>query len=159
VRVAVGAVASRSGLRVPGLTLTHSPCGGESACSGRGLTAQSHGRKVSADKSQCERFFRRGPVEQLEQPGEPVGPGRRPVSRRRFGAGGLSFGGALVVAPLGAGTAVADDGGRATAVLPGPAAGPAPTLRRGSATRAGLLPEHLNEVTAVAERYLGPSPR
>ncbi|MED7822272.1 serine hydrolase [Streptomyces chiangmaiensis] len=95
----------------------------------------------------------------MERPGEPGGPGRGPLSRRRFGAGVLTLGGALVVAPLGSGSAAADDAGRATTVQPGPAAVRGTTLRRGSATQAGLLPEHVDEVTAVAERYLGPSPR
>ncbi|GGT30125.1 serine hydrolase [Streptomyces purpureus] len=37
------------------------------------------------------------------------------------------------------------------------AAGGTPVLRRGSAERAGLLPEHLDRLVADAERYLGPS--
>ncbi|MGW0608172.1 serine hydrolase [Streptomyces sp. NPDC002640] len=81
---------------------------------------------------------------------------RRWISRRRFGAGALALGGAVVVAPLGGGTASAAGGAEDDA-----AAGTAsrrPTLRRGSAARAGLLPGRLAEITAVAERYLGPSP-
>ncbi|MEU6161198.1 serine hydrolase [Streptomyces sp. NPDC047130] len=61
-----------------------------------------------------------------------------------------------MVAPLGGGTASAAGGGKDDA-----AAGTAsrrPTLRRGSAARAGLLEGRLAEITAVAERYLGPSP-
>ncbi len=99
-----------------------------------------------------------GPMEQVERPGESGGPGRDPLSRRRFGVGVLSFGGALVVAPLGTGSAAADDSGRA-ANAPLRPAGHGTTLRHGSAARAGLLAEHVDEVTAVAERYLGPSPR
>ncbi|MFD8507082.1 serine hydrolase [Streptomyces sp. NPDC059687] len=97
-------------------------------------------------------------MEQVERPGESGGPGRGPLSRRRFGVGVLSFGGALVVAPLGTGSAAADDSSRA-ANAPLRPAGHGTTLRHGSAARAGLLAEHVDEVTAVAERYLGPSPR
>ncbi|MDH6228675.1 CubicO group peptidase (beta-lactamase class C family) [Streptomyces sp. MJP52] len=80
---------------------------------------------------------------------------RRGISRRRFGAGALALGGAVVVAPLGGGAA------SAAGPPPGDAApgrGPRPVLRRGTAARAGLLEDRLAEITAVAERYLGPSP-
>ncbi len=60
----------------------------------------------------------------------------------------------MVVAPLGGGTASA--AGRPPGDAAG--AGPRPVLRRGSAARAGLLGERLAEITAVAEKYLGPSP-
>ncbi|MGW6569406.1 serine hydrolase [Streptomyces sp. NPDC054975] len=49
--------------------------------------------------------------------------------------------------------------------IPGAAAASTPpgggrtTLRRGSAERAGLLPEHLDRLVADAETFLGPSPR
>ncbi len=84
----------------------------------------------------------------------------RGISRRRFGAGALALGGAVMVTPLGGGAAAAaggsSDGTADGASGDGP--GRRPTLRRGSAARAGLLAGHLAEITAVAERYLGPSP-
>ncbi|MGW8064211.1 serine hydrolase [Streptomyces ziwulingensis] len=69
-------------------------------------------------------------------------------TRRQLGAGALALGGALAIAPFAAGPAEAaeDDGRR-------------PTLRRGSAERAGLLPGHLRRLVTEAEAYLGPSPR
>ncbi|MBF8173137.1 serine hydrolase [Streptomyces olivaceus] len=68
-------------------------------------------------------------------------------TRRRLGAGALALGGALAVAPFAAGPAeaVGERGRR-------------PTLRRGSAERAGLLPGHLRRLVGDAEAYLGPSP-
>ncbi|MEU9981801.1 serine hydrolase [Streptomyces sp. NPDC050856] len=47
----------------------------------------------------------------------------------------------------------------AAAAVHGPAHGGRPTLRPGSAERAGLLQEHLDQLVADAERFLGPSPR
>ncbi|MEU4985400.1 serine hydrolase [Streptomyces sp. NPDC021969] len=68
-------------------------------------------------------------------------------SRRQLGAGALALGGALAVAPFAAGPAeAASDRGRR------------PTLRRGSAERAGLLPGHLRQLVTDAEAFLGPSP-
>ncbi|MFB7653548.1 MULTISPECIES: serine hydrolase [unclassified Streptomyces] len=69
-------------------------------------------------------------------------------TRRQLGAGALALGGALAIAPFAAGPAeaVADRGRR-------------PTLRRGSAERAGLLPGHLRRLVSDAETYLGPSPQ
>ncbi|WP_395576316.1 serine hydrolase [Streptomyces sp. BK79] len=68
-------------------------------------------------------------------------------TRRQLGAGALALGGALAIAPFAAGPAeAADDGGRR------------PTLRRGSAERAGLLPGHLRRLVTDAETFLGPSP-
>ncbi|GAA5205944.1 serine hydrolase [Streptomyces thinghirensis] len=69
-------------------------------------------------------------------------------TRRQLGAGALALGGALAIAPFAAGPAeaVADKGRR-------------PTLRRGSAERAGLLPGHLRQLVTDAETFLGPSPK
>ncbi|MFJ8145691.1 serine hydrolase [Streptomyces sp. NPDC096048] len=68
-------------------------------------------------------------------------------TRRRLGAGALALGGALAIAPFAAGPAeaVADKDRR-------------PTLRRGPAERAGLLPGHLRQLVTDAETFLGPSP-
>ncbi|MFE6430760.1 serine hydrolase [Streptomyces rochei] len=68
-------------------------------------------------------------------------------TRRQLGAGALALGGALAIAPFAAGPAeaVADKGRR-------------PTLRRGSAERAGLLAGHLRGLVTHAEAFLGPSP-
>ncbi|MFC7985260.1 serine hydrolase [Streptomyces sp. NPDC057336] len=68
-------------------------------------------------------------------------------TRRQLGAGALALGGALAIAPFAAGPAeaVADRGRR-------------PTLRRGSADRAGLLAGHLRQLVTDAEAFLGPSP-
>ncbi|CAL9360289.1 serine hydrolase [Streptomyces sp. enrichment culture] len=68
-------------------------------------------------------------------------------TRRQLGAGALALGGALAIAPFAAGpaAAVSDKGRR-------------PTLRRGSAERAGLLPGHLRQLVTDAEAFLGPSP-
>ncbi|WP_432129748.1 serine hydrolase [Streptomyces tendae] len=69
-------------------------------------------------------------------------------TRRQMGAGALALGGALAVAPFAAGPAAAvSDGGRRR-----------PTLRHGSAERAGLLPGHLRRLVTDAEAFLGPSP-
>lgn len=69
-------------------------------------------------------------------------------TRRQLGAGALALGGALAIAPFAAGPAEAvADGGRR------------PTLRRGSAERAGLLPGHLRRLVSDAETYLQPSPQ
>ncbi|MFH9812248.1 serine hydrolase [Streptomyces olivaceus] len=68
-------------------------------------------------------------------------------TRRRLGAGALALGGALAVAPFAAGPAEAV-GERSRR----------PTLRHGSAERAGLLPGHLRRLVGDAEAYLGPSP-
>ncbi|MEJ1200499.1 MULTISPECIES: serine hydrolase [unclassified Streptomyces] len=69
-------------------------------------------------------------------------------TRRQLGAGALALGGALAIAPFAAGPAeaVANKGRR-------------PTLRRGSAERAGLLPGHLRQLVTDAETFLGPSPK
>ncbi|GJF25541.1 serine hydrolase [Streptomyces sp. HO565] len=69
-------------------------------------------------------------------------------TRRQLGAGALALGGALAIAPFAAGPAeaVADQA-------------PRPTLRRGSAERAGLLHGHLRQLVTDAEAFLGPSPK
>ncbi|MFJ4835407.1 serine hydrolase [Streptomyces sp. NPDC088747] len=70
------------------------------------------------------------------------------LSRRQLGRRALALGGALAIAPFPAGPAAAaapDGGGR-------------PTLRHGSAERAGLLPDHLRQLVSDAEAFLGPSP-
>ncbi|MFG3103963.1 serine hydrolase [Streptomyces sp. NPDC048182] len=64
-----------------------------------------------------------------------------------MGAGALALGGALALAPFAAGPAAA--AGDRTA---------RPTLRHGSAERAGLLAGHLRQLVADAETFLGPSP-
>ncbi|KOX06178.1 beta-lactamase [Streptomyces sp. NRRL B-1140] len=62
---------------------------------------------------------------------------------------GVALGGALTLAPLPAGPAEA-----------APArSGRRPTLRHGSAARAGLLPSHLRRLVADAETFLAPSPK
>lgn len=69
-------------------------------------------------------------------------------TRRQLGAGALALGGALAVAPFAAGPAAAVSDGALRR----------PTLRHGSAERAGLLPGHLRRLVTDAEAFLGPSP-
>lgn len=71
------------------------------------------------------------------------------LTRRQLGRAGLALGGALALAPLPAGPA-----GAAPAT-----AGHHPTLRHGSAARAGLLSSHLRRLVTDAETFLNPSPR
>jgi len=74
-------------------------------------------------------------------------------TRRQLGRALTALGGALVLAPLPAASAA-----------PGETAGNGkgghgrPTLRHGSAERAGLLPAPLRQLVADAETFLGPSP-
>ncbi|MCG8967904.1 MULTISPECIES: serine hydrolase domain-containing protein [Streptomyces] len=77
-----------------------------------------------------------------------AGQGTSGCTRRQLGAGALALGGALAIAPFAAGPAeaVADQASR-------------PTLRRGSAERAGLLRGHLRQLVTDAEVFLGPSPK
>ncbi|MET7754371.1 serine hydrolase [Streptomyces sp. NPDC005389] len=91
----------------------------------------------------------------------------RGPSRRAFGGAALALGGALMIGSM-PGAAAAEPGpgpGGRGAGSPGSAGGgTAPgargtTLRRGSAARAGLLPEHLDRLVTDAEAFLAPSPR
>ncbi|GGX75541.1 serine hydrolase [Streptomyces minutiscleroticus] len=75
------------------------------------------------------------------------GAGRRGISRRQLVRRGAALGGALALAPFPAGPAAA-----------APAGAGRPTLRHGSAERAGLLAGHLRRLVADAETFLGPSP-
>ncbi|WP_433395038.1 serine hydrolase [Streptomyces sp. CA-146814] len=86
------------------------------------------------------------------------------IGRRRLGGGILALGGALVLAPIplaGAaersapGTVAAETG----AGMGSEARRPRPTLRRGSATRAGLLQGPLDQLVREAEAYLADSPK
>lgn len=74
-------------------------------------------------------------------------------TRRQLGRGLTALGGALILAPLPAASAApgadasnGDGHGR-------------PTLRHGSAERAGLLPAQLRQLVTDAEAFLGPSPK
>ncbi|MFD6424401.1 serine hydrolase [Streptomyces sp. NPDC060198] len=92
------------------------------------------------------------------------------IGRRRLGGGILALGGALALAPLplagvatGAerdteapGTAAASSTGEGAAMT---AATKRPTLRHGSAGRAGLIEERLSELVEVAGTYLENSPK
>ncbi|MGW7265300.1 serine hydrolase [Streptomyces sp. NPDC054842] len=69
-------------------------------------------------------------------------------TRRQLGRHALAVGGALAIAPFPAGPAAATGPGRRH-----------PTLRHGSAERAGLLSGHLRQLVTDAEAFLGPSPK
>uniref|UniRef100_UPI000AFD1DD2 serine hydrolase domain-containing protein n=1 Tax=Streptomyces lushanensis TaxID=1434255 RepID=UPI000AFD1DD2 len=87
------------------------------------------------------------------------------ISRRGLSGGVLALGGALAAAPVPfaegvARAATAGSGGGAGApggTGHGPASGRG-TLRRGSAERAGLLPDELERLVTDAVAFLGPSP-
>ncbi|MFD3307047.1 serine hydrolase [Streptomyces sp. NPDC058694] len=74
-------------------------------------------------------------------------------TRRQLGRSVTALGGALILAPLPAASAAPD-----TAESDGDAHG-RPTLRHGSAERAGLLPAPLRQLVTDAETFLGPSPK
>ncbi|MFF3290879.1 serine hydrolase [Streptomyces sp. NPDC003023] len=94
-------------------------------------------------------------------------PAGRGISRRRLGGGMLALGGALALAPVpfaaaaggpggpGAGPETGGTGGGAS----GPTGNRRPTLRRGTPQRAGLIPRHLDQLVADAEKFLSPSPK
>ncbi|MFJ5733114.1 serine hydrolase [Streptomyces paradoxus] len=71
------------------------------------------------------------------------------LTRRQLGRAGLALGGALALTPFPAGPAPAAPAGT----------GRHPTLRHGSAARAGLLSSHLRRLVTDAEAFLGPSPK
>ncbi|MFI6416469.1 serine hydrolase [Streptomyces sp. NPDC050842] len=70
------------------------------------------------------------------------------LSRRAFGGGVLALGGAVMIGAV-PGAAAAAGPGTATRRT---------TLQRGSAERAGLLPDHLDRLVTDAETFLAPSP-
>jgi len=77
-------------------------------------------------------------------------------TRRQLGRGMTALGGALILAPLPAASAAprtAGSGGN------GGTGHSRPTLRHGSAERAGLLPAPLRQLVTDAEAFLGPSPK
>lgn len=82
--------------------------------------------------------------------------GSRGISRRRLGSGVLALGGALALAPIPFAEAAGTGSGGGSGS--GSGAG-RPTLRRGSAERAGLIPGHLDQLVTDAEKFLGPSPK
>lgn len=96
----------------------------------------------------------------------------RGMSRRRLGGGILALGGGLALAPIpfagaagaaagaGRGTEAAANGEAPLGTGTGMESGRGrPTLRRGSAARAGLLPDQLDQLVADAEAFLSDSPK
>ncbi|KAA0929946.1 serine hydrolase domain-containing protein [Streptomyces apricus] len=74
-------------------------------------------------------------------------------TRRQLGRGLTALGGALILAPLPVASAAPG-----TADRDGPRGHGGPTLRHGSAERAGLLRAPLRRLVTDAESFLGPSP-
>ncbi|MET8883676.1 serine hydrolase [Streptomyces rubiginosohelvolus] len=83
------------------------------------------------------------------------------IARRRLGGGILALGGALALTPIPlAGAAARSGPGSAADTGAGMESGAhRPTLRRGSAARAGLLQEPLDQLVRDAEAFLADSPK
>ncbi|MGW1228985.1 serine hydrolase [Streptomyces sp. NPDC001478] len=83
------------------------------------------------------------------------------ITRRGLGGGMLALGGALALAPVPFATAAAatEPGTGSSDMSTGAAPGGRPTLRRGSAARAGLSQGPLDQLVTEAERYLAASPK
>ncbi len=101
--------------------------------------------------------------------GAAVGATGSGIGRRRLGGGILALGGALALAPIplagaaergtpGTGPATTE-AGAATGMAPEARRPHRPTLRRGSAARAGLLQGPLDQLVREAEAYLADSPK